>query len=90
MEILAELEQTGRGPYTGSLGYLSNHGRLDSNILIRSVFLSPDGRGEFRTGGGIVADSDPARELDETYQKARGVLDALGGEMALTAGVPVG
>ncbi len=90
MEILAELEQTGRGPYTGSLGYLSNHGRLDSNILIRSVYLAPDGRGEFRTGGGIVADSDPARELDETYQKARGVLDALGGEAALTAGVPVG
>jgi len=90
MEILAELEQTGRGPYTGSLGYLSNHGRLDSNILIRSVFLGPDGRGEFRTGGGIVADSDPARELDETYQKARGVLDALGGAEALEAGVPTG
>ncbi|WP_322522087.1 chorismate-binding protein [Guyparkeria halophila] len=90
MEILAELEQTGRGPYTGSLGYLSNHGQMDSNILIRSLFLSPDRRGEFRTGGGIVADSDPARELDETYQKARGVLDALGGEAALVAGVPVG
>ena len=88
MEILAELEQTGRGPYTGSLGYLSNHGPLDSNILIRSVYLAPDGRGQFRTGGGIVADSDPARELDETYQKARGVLDALGGESALAAGVP--
>ncbi|KTG16298.1 hypothetical protein AUR63_04330 [Guyparkeria sp. XI15] len=88
MEILAELEQTGRGPYTGSLGYLSNHGPLDSNILIRSVYLSPDGRGQFRTGGGIVADSDPARELDETYQKARGVLDALGGEAALAVGVP--
>ena len=90
MEILAELEQTGRGPYTGSLGYLSNHGPLDSNILIRSVYLAPDGRGQFRTGGGIVADSDPARELDETYQKARGVLDALGGEPALAAGVPKG
>jgi len=90
MEILAELEQTGRGPYTGSLGYLSNHGPLDSNILIRSVYLAPDGRGQFRTGGGIVADSDPARELDETYQKARGVLDALGGEAALEAGVPRG
>lgn len=90
MEILAELEQTGRGPYTGSLGYLSNHGRMDSNILIRSLFLAPNGQGEFRTGGGIVADSDPARELDETYEKARGVLDALGGEAALAAGVPVG
>lgn len=89
MEILAELEQTGRGPYTGSLGYLSNHGRLDSNILIRSIFLGPDGRGEFRTGGGIVADSDPSRELEESYHKARGVLDALGGIEALEAGVPL-
>lgn len=88
LEILAELEQTGRGPYTGSLGYLSNHGRLDSNILIRSVFVAPDGRGEFRTGAGIVADSRPERELQETYQKARGVLDALGGESALEQGRP--
>ncbi len=88
LEILAELEQTGRGPYTGSLGYLSNHGQLDSNILIRSVFLGPDGRGEFRTGAGIVADSRPEHELQETYQKARGVLDALGGAEALELGRP--
>ncbi|WP_407276498.1 chorismate-binding protein [Halothiobacillus sp. DCM-1] len=77
MEILAELEDTGRGPYTGSLGYLSLDGQMDSNILIRTVFLAADGRGEFRTGAGIVADSDPVRERVETEEKARGLLLAL-------------
>ncbi|MGM0516120.1 MAG: chorismate-binding protein [Pseudomonadota bacterium] len=88
MEILAELEGSGRGPYTGSLGYLSAHGRLDSSILIRSLFLAPDGEGEFRTGAGIVADSRSRRELEETLEKARGVLDALGGPEALERGRP--
>lgn len=77
MEILAELEQTGRGPYTGSVGYLSLDGRMDSNILIRTVFLANDGQGEFRTGAGIVADSEPERECTETEEKARGLLMAL-------------
>ncbi|MFW5954210.1 MAG: chorismate-binding protein [Guyparkeria sp.] len=88
MEIIAELERSGRGPYTGSVGYVSNHGPMDSNILIRSVFLARGGRGEFRTGAGIVADSRSRRELEETYEKARGVLDALGGEEALERGRP--
>lgn len=79
MEILAELEQTGRGPYTGSVGYLSLDGRMDSNILIRTVFLANDGTGEFRTGAGIVADSNPERECIETEEKARGLLMALTG-----------
>ncbi len=79
MEILAELEQTGRGPYTGSVGYLSLDGRMDSNILIRTVFLAKDGQGEFRTGAGIVADSEPERECTETEEKARGLLLALTG-----------
>ncbi|MDD4966408.1 aminodeoxychorismate synthase component I [Halothiobacillus sp.] len=79
MEILAELEQTGRGPYTGSVGYLSLDGRMDSNILIRTVFLAKDGQGEFRTGAGIVADSEPERECTETEEKARGLLMALTG-----------
>ncbi len=79
MEILAELEQTGRGPYTGSVGYLSLDGRMDSNILIRTVFLAKDGLGEFRTGAGIVADSAPERECTETEEKARGLLMALTG-----------
>jgi anthranilate synthase component 1 len=77
MEILAELEQTGRGPYTGSVGYLSLDGQMDSNILIRTVFLAADGIGEFRTGAGIVVDSDPMRETIETEEKARGLLLAL-------------
>jgi anthranilate synthase component 1 len=77
MEILAELEQTGRGPYTGSVGYLSLDGTMDSNILIRTVFLAADGIGEFRTGAGIVMDSDPLRETIETEEKARGLLLAL-------------
>ena len=78
MEIIAELEGQGRGFYTGSMGYLDRHGNLDLNILIRSMLLAP-GRLSFRTGAGIVADSDPSREVAETVHKARGLLAALGG-----------
>jgi anthranilate synthase component 1 len=77
MEILAELEGVGRGPYTGAMGYLSRCGRLDTNILIRS-FVIEDGEISFRAGAGIVADSDPQAELAETRAKARGLLLALG------------
>jgi len=76
MEIIAELEQEGRGFYTGSMGYLGRNGSLDLNILIRTMLLK-DGRISFRTGSGIVADSDPTRELQETRDKARGLLLAL-------------
>ena len=76
MEIIAELEGEGRGFYTGALGYLGIDGRMDLNILIRSLTLA-DGRIEFRAGAGIVADSDPQRELDETRAKARGLVRAL-------------
>ncbi len=77
MEIIAELECEARGAYTGSLGYLNRDGSMDMNILIRSVEL----RGRvmtIRAGAGIVADSLPQRELEETRAKARGVLRALG------------
>jgi anthranilate synthase component I len=78
MQIIAELEGAGRGAYTGSLGYLTTDGRLDLNILIRTMTLQ--GRHlSFRAGAGIVADSDPQRELEETRAKARGLLAALGG-----------
>ncbi|MBV8909561.1 MAG: aminodeoxychorismate synthase component I [Gammaproteobacteria bacterium] len=78
MQIIAELECEGRGAYTGSLGYLTPDGRLDLNILIRTMTLQ--GRHlSFRAGAGIVADSDPQRELEETRAKARGLLAALGG-----------
>jgi anthranilate synthase component 1 len=76
MEIIAELECAARGAYTGSLGYLNRDGSMDMNILIRSLQL--DGRAlTLRAGAGIVADSIPERELDETRAKARGVLRAL-------------
>ena len=78
MQIIAELEGAGRGAYTGSLGYLMPDGRLDLNILIRTMTIQ--GRQlSFRAGAGIVADSDPERELEETRAKARGLLAALGG-----------
>lgn len=77
MQIIAELEGTGRGFYTGAMGYLDRRGRMDLNILIRSMLL--EGRQlTFRTGAGIVADSDPQRELQETRHKAQGLLTALG------------
>ena len=82
MQIVAELEGTGRGAYTGAMGWLNRDGDMDLNILIRSAELDadPDGQGSrlrFRTGAGIVIDSDPQRELDETRAKARGMLRAL-------------
>ncbi|HZP13821.1 MAG TPA: aminodeoxychorismate synthase component I [Nevskiaceae bacterium] len=77
MEIIAELEGVGRGPYTGAMGYLCRSGRLDMNILIRSL-VCEDGTVTFRAGGGIVADSDPDAELAEARAKARGLLLALG------------
>jgi anthranilate synthase component I len=82
MQVIAELEGTGRGAYTGAIGWLNRDGDLDLNILIRSAELERgDGEGDllrFRTGAGIVADSDPGRELEETRAKARGMLRALG------------
>ncbi|HEY2037332.1 MAG TPA: aminodeoxychorismate synthase component I [Steroidobacteraceae bacterium] len=77
MQIIAELEGEGRGAYTGSLGLLGRDGRMDFNILIRTMTLA--GRAlEFRAGAGIVADSDPERELEECRAKARGLLAAFG------------
>lgn len=78
MEIIAELEPTRRGVYTGSLGYFSFGGAVDTNIAIRT-FVVNRGRAYFQAGGGIVADSDPAREYDETLDKARGMVTALEG-----------
>ena len=76
MEIIAELEVVGRGPYTGAMGYLSRCGRMDSNILIRSLICEGDAV-SFRAGAGIVSDSIPQAELEETRTKARGLLLAL-------------
>lgn len=73
MEIIAELEGVARGPYTGSMGYLNHDGSLDFNILIRTLHMR-ERRIRLRAGAGIVADSDAARELQETRNKARGLL----------------
>ena len=76
MQIIAELEGEGRGPYTGALGYLDCNGDMDLNILIRSIVQIGDTL-HFRAGAGIVADSDAMHELEETRAKARGMLRAL-------------
>jgi anthranilate synthase component 1 len=77
MQIIRELETSPRRAYTGSLGYVNLDGTLDLNILIRS-FLVKERMAWFRTGAGIVADSEPERELAETRAKAKGLLKALG------------
>lgn len=79
MEIIAEQEQAGRGAYTGSVGYINRNGELDFNILIRTL-VQKDSQLVFRTGAGIVADSIPERELEETRAKARGLILALEAE----------
>ena len=76
MEIIAELEPSRRGVYCGSIGYWSVTGELDTNIAIRTAIVR-NGRVYFNAGGGIVADSDPADEYQETLDKARGLIDAL-------------
>ena len=77
MQLIGDLEGRGRGAYTGAMGYLALDGSLDLNILIRTMTVQ-DGEIEFRAGAGIVADSDPQSELEETRAKARGLLRALG------------
>jgi para-aminobenzoate synthetase component I len=76
MEIIAELEPTLRGAYCGALGYFSVNGQTDTSILIRTITA---GRGwwQLPVGAGIVAQSEPHRELDETWSKARGMLQSL-------------
>jgi para-aminobenzoate synthetase component I len=76
MEIIAELERVARGPYCGCLGYLGFDGALDLSILIRTITA---GRGwwQLPVGGGVVAQSRPQAEYEETWYKARGLLEAL-------------
>jgi anthranilate synthase component 1 len=81
MEIIAELEATGRGAYTGSMGYLNRDGNMDLNILIRTMVRSGE-KLRWRAGAGIVADSVPGLELEETRAKARGIIAAVHGHPA--------
>jgi len=76
MEIIDELEPVARGVYTGAIGYISFHGTMDMNIAIRTMVM----KGEdvyFHVGGGIVADSDPEAEYEETLVKARALVRSL-------------
>jgi anthranilate synthase component 1 len=76
MEIIEEIEPTRRGPYAGAVGYLGYGGHsMDTAIAIRTV-LSTGGKAYVQAGAGIVADSDPSSEYEETLNKARALLRA--------------
>jgi para-aminobenzoate synthetase component 1 len=76
MQIIADLEPSARGFYCGSLGWIAFHGGMRLNILIRTLTL---GRGwvQLPAGGGVVAESEPEVEYEETLHKAAGMLRAL-------------
>lgn len=76
MEIIEEFEPTRRGPYAGAVGYFSFSGNLDTCIAIRSVLVK-DGKAYIQTGAGIVADSDPQQEYEETINKAQALFRAI-------------
>lgn len=76
MEIIDELEPHARGVYTGAIGFLGFNGLTHLNVAIRTVVYQ-NGRLTFHSGGGIVADSEPDAEYDETLVKARGILNAI-------------
>jgi para-aminobenzoate synthetase component 1 len=77
MEVIDELEPNRRSVYTGAIGYVSRGGSSQFNIAIRTILVEGD-RASFQVGGGIVADSDPDAEFDETLAKARAMLEVLG------------
>jgi len=76
MKIIQQLEHGSRGLYTGALGYLSFNGNLDFNVMIRTMFLKKN-QISFHVGGGIVADSKPQEEWDETWIKAKPLIETL-------------
>lgn len=78
-ELLRRYERTRRGPYGGAIGWLSGDGLLDTGVVIRSALVK-DGTAYVRAGAGIVHDSDPMTEADETRRKASAVLSAIAGE----------
>lgn len=76
MQIIASMEPTARASYAGAVGYLGFNGQLDSCIALRTVLLK-DGKAHVQAGAGIVADSDPTSEYEETVNKAMGVIRAV-------------
>ena len=79
MEIIEELEPLKRSIYTGAIGYISFDGNMDTSIVIRTLVVKDD-TAYFSVGGGIVADSDPESEYQETLDKAAGLIRALSAE----------
>jgi anthranilate synthase component 1 len=78
-ELLRQYEATKRGPYGGAVGWLSGTGEMDTGVVIRSAVVK-DGQAYVRAGAGVVHDSDPQAETEETKQKASAVLAALRGD----------
>jgi len=76
MEVIEELEPTRRGIYTGSLGYVDFCGNADLSVIIRTIVIK-DGTAYFQVGGGIVTDSDPEKEYQETLDKGRALAEAI-------------
>jgi anthranilate synthase component 1 len=76
MEIIEELEGTRRGPYGGAVGYFSFDGSMDTCITIRTLVMQGN-TVYYQSGAGIVADSEPSREYDETVNKARAIAAAI-------------
>jgi anthranilate synthase component I len=77
MEIIDELESVRRGVYAGAVGYFSYTGNTDTAIALRTI-LAKNGRAYVQAGGGVVADSDPAAEYEESVNKARAMVRAMG------------
>jgi para-aminobenzoate synthetase component 1 len=86
VDLVAELEPVGRGPSMGALGVVRGNGDLDLALTIRT-FAIADGRIHFWVGGGIVWDSEPAAEIEESWTKARPVLEAVGSRQPVLPGV---
>ena len=76
MKIINQLEHGSRGLYTGALGYMSFSGDMDFNVMIRTMFLNQN-QITFHVGGGIVADSKPQDEWQETWDKAKPLIETL-------------
>jgi para-aminobenzoate synthetase component 1 len=84
LQIIHELEHGPRGVYTGSIGVIGLDGQMTMNVAIRTMCMRGDA-GQLHVGGGVVADSDPAEEYEETLAKARGILEALAAEASAAA-----
>jgi anthranilate/para-aminobenzoate synthase component I len=80
MQIIDDLEPVARGPYCGAIGWLDHAGAMQFNVAIRTIIIKT-GQVHFSVGGGIVSDSTPAAEYEETIVKARAMLEAVGGEL---------